>query len=163
MVNTELSIYHSPVGTLHIATHDARIIAVSFSVLRPEQLPLLSVRSGTDLCDGTLADLSVQLDTYFSGNDPYFNIPLRVFGTDFELRVWTACMNIPFGETRSYGELARDIGNARAARAVGSALSLNRIPLFIPCHRVVRANGETGEYAGGIKIKEKLLQIEKEQ
>lgn len=101
-----------------------------------------------------------QLNDYFLGLRKHFDIPLSTCGTDFQKRVWEALLMIPFGQTRSYGEIAKSIGNTKAARAVGMANNRNPIPIFIPCHRVIGADGSLVGYAGGLKIKEYLLSLE---
>lgn len=101
-----------------------------------------------------------QLNEYFSGKRKEFNLPFSLEGTDFQQAVWKALQEIPFGETRSYGEVAKSIGNPKAARAVGMANNKNPIPIFIPCHRVIGANGKLVGYGGGLNIKEHLLKIE---
>lgn len=101
-----------------------------------------------------------QLQQYFSGNRKAFDLPLFLAGTDFQKSVWKALQEIPFGETKSYGEIAKAIGNSKASRAVGMANNRNPIPIFIPCHRVIGANGKLVGYGGGLDIKEQLLRLE---
>ena len=111
--------------------------------------------------EGRSADtLKQQLDAYFSGRDPKFKLQIQLHGTEFQQAVWTACASIPFGETRSYGDLARMIGKPRALRAVGMALGANPIPIVIPCHRVIGSNGELTGFAGGLDVKKALLELE---
>lgn len=102
-----------------------------------------------------------QLNEYFDGKRKEFDLPLAPKGTEFQKKVWNALKEITFGETRSYGEIARRIGNEKASRAVGMANNKNPIMIIIPCHRVIGANGKLVGYAGGIDIKEKLLNLEK--
>ncbi|MDT8719320.1 methylated-DNA--[protein]-cysteine S-methyltransferase [Clostridium sp. 19966] len=101
-----------------------------------------------------------QLEEYFSGKRKAFKLPLLPIGTDFQQSVWKALQDIPFGETRSYGEIAKAVGNPKASRAVGMANNRNPIPIFIPCHRVIGANGKLVGYGGGLDIKEHLLKLE---
>lgn len=101
-----------------------------------------------------------QLEEYFEGKRDFFDLPLEPNGTEFQKKVWKALIEIPYGETRSYGEIAKVIGNEKAARAVGMANNKNPIPIIIPCHRVIGANGKLVGYAGGLDIKEKLLELE---
>lgn len=100
-----------------------------------------------------------QLEEYFAGTRTVFDIPLRPSGTEFQRRVWDALREIPYGQTRTYGEIARVCGCPNAARAVGGACHNNPISIIIPCHRVVGANGLTG-YAGGLDKKKALLELE---
>jgi O-6-methylguanine DNA methyltransferase len=102
-----------------------------------------------------------QLNEYFEGKRSSFNLQLAPEGTEFQKKVWNALREIPFGETKSYGEIARIIGNEKASRAVGMANNKNPIMIVIPCHRVIGANGKLVGYAGGIEVKEMLLNLEK--
>lgn len=102
-----------------------------------------------------------QLDEYFKGIRKSFEIPLNPKGTEFQKKVWNSLLKIPYGSTCSYKDVAISIGNEKACRAVGSANNKNPIFIFIPCHRVISANGDIGGYEGGIKLKEKLLLLEK--
>jgi methylated-DNA-[protein]-cysteine S-methyltransferase len=104
-----------------------------------------------------------QLRAYFAGELESFDLMLAPQGTAFQLAVWNRLCDIPFGETISYGELARRIGNPNASRAVGLANGSNPIPIVIPCHRVIGSNGKLTGYGGGLPIKEKLLALERRQ
>lgn len=101
-----------------------------------------------------------QLSEYFSGNRKTFNLPLLLKGTDFQKQVWQALLKIPFGETRSYKQIAEAIGNPKAVRAVGMANNKNPLLIVIPCHRVIGANGKLVGYAVGLDKKEYLLRLE---
>jgi methylated-DNA-[protein]-cysteine S-methyltransferase len=107
-----------------------------------------------------LAEAKRQLAAYFAGRRHDFDLPLAPEGSEMERRVWALMATIPYGETRSYGELARDL--ALSPRSIGQACGRNPLPIFLPCHRVVAANGELGGYSGegGIETKRKLLQLE---
>jgi methylated-DNA-[protein]-cysteine S-methyltransferase len=104
-----------------------------------------------------------QLRAYFVGELETFDLTLAPEGTPFQLSVWDRLREIPFGETISYGELARRVGNPNASRAVGLANGSNPIPIVIPCHRVIGSNGKLTGYGGGLPIKEKLLALERRQ
>ena len=101
-----------------------------------------------------------QLDAYFAGQLKSFDVPLKPAGTSFQLRVWSALRDIPFGETRSYGQLASAIGDPSAMRAVGAANGRNPIALVVPCHRVIGAGGSLTGFGGGIERKKFLLHLE---
>ena len=101
-----------------------------------------------------------QLNEYLDGKRTLFDLPLEPKGTEFQKKVWNALKEIPFGETRSYGEIAKIIGNEKASRAVGMANNKNPIAIIVPCHRVIGANGKLVGYAGGLDLKEKLLKLE---
>lgn len=107
-----------------------------------------------------LREASGQLDAYFAGRLKVFSLPLAPKGTDFQQKVWNVLRQIPYGETRTYGEIALLAGNPKASRAVGMANNRNPLPVFIPCHRVIGTNGSLTGYAGGLDVKLKLLQLE---
>lgn len=102
-----------------------------------------------------------QTEEYLKGRRIDFDVPLDLEGTDFQLKVWKALCQIPYGQTLSYQQIACNVGSARAVRAVGMANNRNPVPIVIPCHRVIHSSGELGGYVGGVKIKAALLQLEK--
>ena len=101
-----------------------------------------------------------ELEEYFAGRRTAFSVPLSMHGTPFQMEVWAALRTIPYGETRSYATLAAQIGRLRACRAVGMANHVNPLPIFVPCHRVVGADGRLTGYAGGLDVKKYLLKLE---
>ncbi|MCT4590322.1 MAG: methylated-DNA--[protein]-cysteine S-methyltransferase [Carboxylicivirga sp.] len=101
-----------------------------------------------------------QIESYTSGELKLFDLPILMVGTPFQKQVWQQLMNIPFGKTRSYLELSKDLGNAKAIRAVASANGANAISIIIPCHRIIGSNGKLVGYAGGLTAKRKLLELE---
>ena len=103
-----------------------------------------------------------QISEYLAGQRRNFNIPLRLEGTEFRMKVWNEMRRIPYGETITYKELARRIGSPDACRAVANACGANPFPILIPCHRVIASGGKTGGYTGGLDIKLALLEIEKQ-
>jgi methylated-DNA-[protein]-cysteine S-methyltransferase len=111
--------------------------------------------------DAAFAQAVAQLNAYFAGARTDFDVELDMRGTDFQLRVWKALLTIPYGETRSYGEIAEQIGAPGAARAVGLANGHNPIAVIVPCHRVIGANGKLTGYGGGLDRKLTLLELEK--
>src|SRR5690348_10312155 len=104
-----------------------------------------------------------QLKAYFAGKLKDFDVPLVLHGTDFQLLVWRRLQKIPYGETVSYGQIARELGNPEASRAVGLANGSNPIPIIVPCHRVIGSNGNLTGFGGGLPVKEKLLALESKQ
>ena len=108
--------------------------------------------------EGTFAEVQKQLDEYFAGERTEFDLPLSEHGTPFELSVWQKLREIPYGETRSYGDIAHELGSV--ARAVGRANGRNQISIIVPCHRVIGANGSLTGYAGGLDAKRSLLEHE---
>jgi len=107
-----------------------------------------------------MRNTALELHAYFDGRLREFSIPLKAEGTDFQMSVWEALQEIPYGETLSYKEVAEQIGKPKAARAIGGAVGKNPIPIIIPCHRVLAAGGKLGGFAGGTDIKKWLLAIE---
>ncbi|MGQ1785199.1 methylated-DNA--[protein]-cysteine S-methyltransferase [Saccharicrinis sp. GN24d3] len=101
-----------------------------------------------------------QLTAYFQAERSQFDIPLKLVGTDFQQKVWQQLIRIPFGETSSYLELSRDLGNEKAIRAVASANGANAISIIVPCHRIIGSDGKLVGYAGGLDAKKKLLRLE---
>lgn len=109
---------------------------------------------------GLICEAYKQMDEYLKGERKEFNLPLKAEGTKFQMSVWEALTHIPYGETRSYKDIAAAINNEKAVRAVGNANNKNPIPIFIPCHRVIGADGKLVGFGCGLDIKEKLLDIE---
>ena len=149
----------SPVGALTLVASDAGLVAVLWA-----QDDVDRVRLGEMIEDDghpVLVAAAAQLEEYFAGTRTAFDLPLDMRGTEFQKRVWAALLTIPFGETRSYGEIARAIGHPSASRAVGAANGRNPISIVAPCHRVIGANGSLTGFAGGIEAKRLLLGLEK--
>ena len=144
--------YDTPVGRLCIGEENGSITRVTWT-----QLPKNYLQEETAL----ILQCKNQLDEYFIGERKSFDLPLAPKGTEFQKKVWDALKEIPYGETRTYGEIAEMVGNPKAARAVGMANNRNPIAIIVPCHRVVGANGKLVGYAGGMEQKEKLLHLEK--
>lgn len=109
---------------------------------------------------GRCEQVREQLSEYFAGERREFSLPLHLDGTAFQRRVWRALLEIPYGTVETYGELAGRLGQTGAARAVGGANGANRIPIVIPCHRVIASGGKIGGYSGGLDVKRSLLAIE---
>jgi methylated-DNA-[protein]-cysteine S-methyltransferase len=110
--------------------------------------------------NGLLLEAVRQLHAYFSGTLRRFELPLDMRGTDFQMRVWRQLETIPYGETRSYSQVAEAIGAGRAVRAVGAANGANPVPIVVPCHRVIGSNGKLTGYGGGLPLKKRLLALE---
>ena len=144
--------YETPVGKLCIGEEDGIIVRTTWS-----KIPAEYILEETEL----ILQCKMQLDEYFRGERKAFDLPLAPKGTDFQKKVWNALQKIPYGETKTYGEIAAAVGNPKAARAVGMANNKNPIGIIIPCHRVVGADGKLVGYAGGMDKKEWLLQLER--
>jgi AraC family transcriptional regulator of adaptative response/methylated-DNA-[protein]-cysteine methyltransferase len=155
----------TPLGPVIAGTTGEAVCFLEFSDRRmlEGQLKALQRRFGATPVPGTnglLAKLETELGEYFAGKRRDFDLPLSYPGTPFQESVWSALLDIPYGSTRSYAEIAAEIGRANAVRAVGTANGMNRIAILIPCHRVVNANGDLGGYGGGLWRKRRLLDIE---
>ncbi len=146
--------YDTVLGQVAIAEESGRVTNLFFP---EEYIPLELQRKETD----ALKKAAEQLREYLQGKRTVFDVPLAPEGTAFQKQVWEALTKIPYGKTSSYGKLAKDIGRPGAARAVGMANNRNPIPVIIPCHRVIGADGSLVGYGGGLPIKEKLLALEK--
>jgi AraC family transcriptional regulator of adaptative response/methylated-DNA-[protein]-cysteine methyltransferase len=162
----QLAWVETPVGPMIAGATDAGLCLLEFTDRRmlEHQIETLKKRFGTALVPGShpyLAQLTRELAEYFAGTRRSFDVPVHAPGSAFEERVWRALCDIPFGETRSYEDIARTVGSAKAVRAVGRANGLNRIAIVIPCHRVVNKSGELGGYGGGLWRKRRLLHLEK--
>ena len=154
MEPTYTSVLESPVGPLALALRGDALVAVSFG-----RVPRLDERHALVHDDERLARARAELEEYFHGERRTFDVPLRPEGTPFQLRVWHALREIPFGVTTSYGEIARRVGkeNWPGARAVGAANGQNPIAIIVPCHRVIGADGSLTGYGGGLPRKRWLL------
>ena len=144
--------YDTPVGKICIGEENNAITRCTWS-----KIPSDALEEETPL----ILQCRKQLEEYFAGERKTFDLPLAPKGTAFQQKVWKALTEIPYGETRAYGEIAAGIGNPKAARAVGMANNKNPIGIIIPCHRVVGANGKLVGYAGGMEKKAFLLELER--
>jgi methylated-DNA-[protein]-cysteine S-methyltransferase len=149
----------SPVGTLTLVASDDGLAAVLWENDRPGRVPL-SIR-GEELSHPVLLEAERQLREYFGGTRTQFTLPLDVVGTPFQRQVWEALRSIPYGETRSYAEIADQIGSPRAVRAVGAANGRNPLSIVAPCHRVIGSSGQLTGFAGGLEVKAQLLAFER--
>lgn len=148
----------SPVGTLTLVASEAALVAILWENDAPGRVRLPALAERRD--HPVLAETARQLAGYFAGERRLFDLPLDFWGTPFQKRVWAALLAIPFGETRSYADIARAIGAPAASRAVGAANGRNPISIVAPCHRVVGANGALTGFAGGLEAKRYLLRHE---
>lgn len=147
---------NTPIGRLRLVGDDNAL----FSVTMDEQRHARLDDAGWQQNEAAFAEVRRQLDAYFEGRRTTFDLPLAPAGTAFQKKVWAALADIPFGHTENYGELARRIGSPGAARAVGLANGRNPIPIIVPCHRVIGADGSLTGYGGGIERKRWLLEHE---
>lgn len=141
--------------SIHVAAGDRGILRIGFGADRPDPAWI------RDDNHPLIQEACRQLETYFAGELRQFDLPLDLRGTPFQMRVWAALLAIPYGETRSYSQLARQIGAPRAVRAVGGANHANPIAIVVPCHRVIAAGGALAGYGGGLDRKRFLLELER--
>ena len=152
-------IMQSPVGKLKLVASDTAMVAILWENDSPRRVRLTEVVQNDR--HPVLVETECQLREYFSGKRKTFSIHLDLRGTRFQKSVWDALLAIPFGETRSYGQLAKQLGNPRATRAVGAANGRNPVSIIVPCHRVIGSSGKLTGFAGGLDVKARLLSLEK--
>ncbi len=144
------AVFNSPIGCLYIENDDYFLLKSGFK---------------DDLCCFKGNDLTLnainQLNEYFSGGRKIFNLPINPKGTEFQKKVWSELLKIPYGRTLTYKDIAVKIGNTNASRAAGNAINKNPLPVIIPCHRVIGSSNKLTGYAFGLDIKQKLLNLEK--
>ena len=148
----------SPVGKLKLVASANALLAVLWERKRPNRVKLAMLQH--DPQQPILIKTERQLGEYFAGTRNQFDLPLEPTGTEFQKKVWRALQEIPFGQTRSYLDLAKSIGSAKAVRAVGAANGKNPLSIVVPCHRILGANGTLTGFAGGLETKAKLLALE---
>lgn len=149
-------IHTTPVGQVLAAANDDGLALILFEAGGHFRAPSPDWRRDR----AALAPLKAQLDEYFRGERRSFDLPLAPVGTSFQREVWQALLEIPYGETRSYGDIAASVGRPGSARAVGAANGRNPLSIVVPCHRVIGANRSLTGYAGGIETKRRLLNLE---
>ena len=142
-------ILDSPIGPLSVLEDDGVIVEIHFGVKSGGRAAALQ------------SAVAQQLREYFLGDRKTFELPILPRGTPFQLAVWDALQRIPYGETRSYAQIAQEIGRPNAVRAVGAANGANPIPIIVPCHRVIGSNGSLTGFGGGLGVKRRLLELER--
>ncbi|MCI2081765.1 MAG: methylated-DNA--[protein]-cysteine S-methyltransferase [Bacteroidales bacterium] len=153
-MKNNFAVYRSILGPLLMEYEEGKI-----TLLRKSGSDTVGAGNPTSLTD----DVFIQLEEYFAGQRRIFSVPLELHGTDFQMEVWKALLDIPYGHTKTYGEIACAVGNSKACRAVGMACNRNPIAIIVPCHRVIGFDGELTGYAGGIMMKRMLLDIERRE
>ena len=148
----------SPVGDLTRVADARGLAAILWENDRPGRVRLGPLTEDAE--HPILVETERQLGEYFAGRRRAFDVPLSFAGSDFQKRVWSALLTIPFGETRSYGEIAQQVGKPSASRAVGAANGRNPVSIIAPCHRVVGSTGKLTGFAGGLEAKAFLLELE---
>jgi len=159
----------SAIGPLFLAASDKGLVALEFDArlpgqqsIRPNPRDLRAEKSGFRFEESPrlLRPYLRELEEYFAGKRREFTFPLDLRGTDFQRACWRALLDIPYGETRTYADIARAVGRAQAFRAVGMANNRNPIAIVVPCHRVIASDGTLCGYGGGLEVKRKLLELE---
>ncbi len=148
----------SPLGKLTIVAQSSKLVAILWENDQPNRVRLGEMEQEDN--DSTLLEAERQLQEYFQGKRQQFDLPMEFNGTEFQKQVWQALLQIPYGETRSYLDIATAIGNKKAVRAVGAANGRNPISIIAPCHRVIGASGALTGFAGGLEAKALLLSLE---
>jgi len=165
MNTISIQYYKSPIGELLLGSFEDKLCLADMKYRKmrttidsriQKGLKAKYIEESSEVIDKTIK----QMQEYFAGERKEFDIPLLMVGTDFQKSVWEGLMQIPYGTTASYLELAQNIGNEKAVRAVASANGANAIAILIPCHRIIGSNGDLVGYAGGLPAKKKLLELE---
>ena len=149
------------VGRLKLVSRGSRLCAVLWERDRPDRVRLETMHEERN--NPTLVETERQLEQYFAGKRSVFDLELDFVGTPFQAEVWQTLLTIPYGQTRSYGQIAAQIGRPKAVRAVGAANGKNPISIIAPCHRVLGASGDLTGFAGGLAAKQQLLALESRQ
>ena len=159
----EFTNFNSPIGTIYIAAVKEGVVKISFSTESLQELEIYCERHlGSGVLEGSeyTRDAKEQILKYLGGKSQFLDFPVIHLNSPFRKKVLEAERNIPYGATRSYGEVAKMVNNPRASRAVGSANAENPLPLYFPCHRIITSNGRLGGFGGGLNVKQYLLDLE---
>jgi methylated-DNA-[protein]-cysteine S-methyltransferase len=159
----EFSVVSTPIGELRLAATSRGLLQVLFPTRSRSRLGNRTKGRADGDSRNHLAQAARQLEEYFLGRRKSFDLSLDIRGSGYQLRVWRALAEIPYGATKTYGELARLLGNAQSARAVGLGCATNPLPIIIPCHRVLSSTGSLQGFGGGLWRKRALLQLEQGQ
>ena len=155
-MKTQSAYYQSPIGYLEIIANDNALVAIKQAQAVPAK-----AKNNSSTSNKVINQTITELKDYFSGKTKQFSVPISFKGTEFQNKIWNTLLTIPYGQTTSYAEIAKKIGNPKAVRAVGSAIGRNPIPVIIPCHRVITSDGKMGGFAWGIDVKKELLKVER--
>jgi len=166
MKQINIQYYKTKIGELILGSFDGKLCMLDYRYRRMRRTVDNRIAKGLDAViaerdDDILRETRRQLDEYLTGERSEFDIPLLMVGTDFQKEVWNALLKVSYGTTSTYLQLAKDIGNEAAVRAVASANGANAIGVIIPCHRIIGSDGTLVGYAGGLPVKKRLLKLEK--
>ena len=167
MNRIEIQYYKTKIGELILGSFEDKLCLLDFRYRRMRNTVDKRIKGGLNADfieqdNSVLKETRNQIDEYLIGNRKEFSVPLLMVGSDFQKQVWHELMNVKYGETASYSDLAKSIDNKNAVRAVASANGANSIGLIIPCHRIIGSNGELVGYGGGLPVKKRLLNLENE-
>ena len=167
MNQINIQFYKTKIGEMILGSFNGKLCLLDFRYRRMRATVDNRIKKGlnaefVEQDDESLAKIKQQLDEYLKGERKEFDIPLLTVGTDFQKSVWKALIKVPYGTTSTYLQLAKDINNPKAVRAVANANGANAIGIIIPCHRIIGSSGELVGYAGGLAAKKRLLKLEKE-
>lgn len=165
MNQINIQYYKTKIGKLILGSFDGKLCILDFEYRKMRKTVDSRIKKNlkaefVEQDDKVLKETRKQLDEYFDRYRKKFDIPLLMVGTDFQKNVWNALIEVPYGETSTYLQLAKDIGNEKSVRAVASANGANAIALIIPCHRIIGSDGNLVGYGGGLPIKKRLLKLE---
>jgi methylated-DNA-[protein]-cysteine S-methyltransferase len=166
MNRIEIQYYKTGIGEMILGAFEGQLCMLDYRYRRMRPTIDKRISKGLNAAyvernNDMLMETKKQVDEYLLGNILKFDIPILMVGSDFQKKVWNALLDIGYGETASYGELAQKIGTPNSVRAVASANGANAISIIVPCHRIIGSNGELTGYAGGLPVKKKLLDLEK--
>ena len=167
MSQIEIQYYKTKIGELILGSFDNKLCMLDFRYRRMRTTVDSRIKKALNAefferNNNVLKETRKQIDEYLLGNRTEFDVPILMVGSDFQIQVWNALTNVKYGEIASYLDLAKSINNEKAVRAVASANGANSIGLIIPCHRIIGSNGELVGYGGGLPVKKRLLNLEKE-
>lgn len=160
-----MSFYYScwqntPLGAIHFITDEKHLLVLAFDATAGKYKDRFQIKAQNHAENAVITLAKKELSEYFLKKRKFFTVPLRLEGTDFQLKVWDSLRQVPFGERKSYLEQATELKMKSAVRAVASANGKNPISIIVPCHRILRGDGSLGGYSGGLDIKTELLKIE---
>jgi methylated-DNA-[protein]-cysteine S-methyltransferase len=166
MNQINIQYYKTRIGELILGSFDGNLCLLDFKYRKMRKIVDDRIKKGisgefVEIDDEILQNTKKQLDEYLSGERKKFNIPIIMVGTDFQKSVWNALMKIPYGTTSTYLQIAKNINNEKAVRAVANANGANAIGIIIPCHRIIGSSGKLVGYGGGLSVKKRLLNLEK--
>ncbi len=167
MNQINIQYYKTKIGELILGSYESKLCMIDFRYRKMRSTVDKRIQEGLNAKfieknDKVIKETKKQIDEYLSGKRKELNVPILTVGSDFQKQVWQELMNVKYGETASYLDLAKKIKNEKAVRAVANANGANSIGLIIPCHRIIESNGGLGGYGGGLQVKKKLLKLEKE-